>query len=35
MVRRLGEQGGVIAEIQSANAVGGRVEARLQVRPRQ
>ncbi|MDX9739850.1 MAG: type II secretion system protein GspL [Gammaproteobacteria bacterium] len=35
MVRRLGEQGGVVAEIQSANAVGERVEARLQVRPRQ
>lgn len=35
MVRRLGEQGGVVAEIQSANAVGGKVEARLQVRPRQ
>jgi general secretion pathway protein L len=35
MVRQLGEQGSVMAEIQSANAVGGRVEARLQVRPRQ
>jgi general secretion pathway protein L len=35
LVRQLGEQGGVTAEIQSANAAGGRVEARLQVRPRQ
>lgn len=35
LVRQLGEQGTVSAEIQSANAAGGRVEARLQVRPRQ
>lgn len=35
LVRQLGEQGGVTAEIQSANAAGNRVEARLQVRPRQ